>query len=156
SLVGISSLLFIKDFLNLKTFIPWVNMTLTVFIGVFFVTIGLSLAGKVIAAQNIIQGSTSISILLSLYSGIRIQRKGFKPALFFNISWSFFLLSVVVFIMKDAGVLPATVLTNNSILIGAAIETAMLSFALADKINLLRKEKEESQERELLAFAENE
>ncbi|GGG84924.1 two-component system sensor kinase [Parapedobacter pyrenivorans] len=58
--------------------------------------------------------------------------------------------------MKDAGVLPFNSFTNNSILIGSALEAALLSFALADKINIYKKEKEESQAEALLISKENE
>jgi signal transduction histidine kinase len=40
--------------------------------------------------------------------------------------------------------------------IGSAIETVLLSFALADKINILKKEKEQSQATTLLALQQNE
>jgi hypothetical protein len=40
--------------------------------------------------------------------------------------------------------------------IGSAIETVLLSFALADRINILKKEKEQSQTQALLALQENE
>lgn len=40
--------------------------------------------------------------------------------------------------------------------IGSAIEVVLLSFALADRINILKKEKEQSQARALLALRENE
>jgi len=46
--------------------------------------------------------------------------------------------------MKDFGVLPYNFWTVYSLPFGSAIEGILLSFALADKINLLRKEKEEA------------
>ena len=40
--------------------------------------------------------------------------------------------------------------------IGSAIETILLSFALADKINVYKKEKEESQQKTVEVLQENE
>ena len=46
--------------------------------------------------------------------------------------------------MKDFGVIPYNFWTVYSLPFGSAIEGVLLSFALADKINLLRKQKEEA------------
>jgi signal transduction histidine kinase len=46
--------------------------------------------------------------------------------------------------MKDFGVLPYNFYTVYSLPFGSAIEGVLLSFALADKINVLRKQKEEA------------
>lgn len=156
SLVGIFSTLFIKHFLELKKQMKWADTTLNVFIAMYFVAIILSFANYLIIAQILIQANTLIGILIALYAGIKIQGKGYRPAVYFNISWSFFLLSVVVFILKDASIIPFTLFTNNSILIGSSISITLLSFALADKINVYKKEKAESQAMTLSALQENE
>ncbi len=156
ALIGYISGYFIRNFLNLKENMRWFDKAITWFNLVYFIAMGLSLANYVIPAQIVVQCNTLTGSIITLYAGIALQRRGFKSAFFFNISWSFFLLSVIVFIMKDVGVLPFNWFTNNSILFGSSIETALLSFALADKINTYRKEKEESQAEALRASEENE
>jgi len=96
---------------------------------------------------------------LSIYMIIMasfIRRKGTRESGFFLIAWTFFLLGVAVYVLKDLGVLPYNTFTLYSMPIGSAIETVLLSFALADKINILKKEKEESQLETLNALQENE
>lgn len=156
TLVGISSSLFIKRFLNLNATMPWVNKAINGFMVVYLITIVMICGGWLIAAQNIIQANTVIGIFLALFAGVRVQRRGFRPAVFFNISWSVFLLSVVVWILKDIALLPFNALTNNSILIGSSWSILFLSFALADKINIYKKEKEDSQALALSVSQENE
>ncbi len=56
----------------------------------------------------------------------------------------------------DAGLIPANVFTNYTMQIGSAIEAILLSFALADRINILKKEKAQSQAQALEASLENE
>jgi two-component system, NtrC family, sensor kinase len=62
----------------------------------------------------------------------------------------------VLFVLKDAGVLPFSGLTHYAMTVGSAIEGVLLSFGLADRINVLRREKEQSQAEALRASVENE
>ena len=78
-----------------------------------------------------------------------------KAAKFFLLAWTLFLISVVIFILKLSGVLPVNTFTNNAVLYGSALEAILLSFALADKINTYKKEKEKEQQEKLQALEEN-
>jgi two-component system, NtrC family, sensor kinase len=156
ALSGIFSIIFVINFLNVKTNRPNLYKLLMVLQVSYFVGIAINLSGNFVIAQQTLQGIASLVSISLMTVGISIYRKGYKPALFFSISWSFFLAGVVIYIMKDAGVLPYNNFTSNAILIGSALEVALLSFALADKINTYRKEKEESQANELRAVQANE
>jgi signal transduction histidine kinase len=57
--------------------------------------------------------------------------------------------------MKDFGFLPLTFLTRYMMPIGSAMETVILSLALADRINILKKEKETSQAQALNEMKKN-
>ncbi|MDB5230573.1 MAG: hypothetical protein JWN76_1378 [Chitinophagaceae bacterium] len=153
---GIFSILFVFNFLHLKQYLPKLYMALSGIIAVYGIAIILTVINKDIEAQKLMQVIAGIGAVLIFISGIIVYRKGFKPALYFNISWFFFVTSVIVYILKDAGVLPYNNFTSNVILIGSAIEVTLLSFALADKINTYKKEKEQSQAEALRALRENE
>ena len=58
--------------------------------------------------------------------------------------------------MRNSAILPYNDITTYSINVGASIEVALLSIALADKINVLRREKEQSQAESLQTLQENE
>jgi len=107
-------------------------------------------------AQMMLQVLTIIASLLVVTTGFLVYRKNYRPALYFTISWSCFLLGVFIFILKDLGMLPPTFIINNAILIGSGLEAVLLSFALADKINIFKKEKEDSQAEALSISKENE
>ena len=77
---------------------------------------------------------------LMLFTAAIILKKGFKPALYFLIAWSIFLFGIILWVMKDLGVLPYNNFTNYTMQAGAAIETVLLSFALAARINVYKKE----------------
>ena len=85
-----------------------------------------------------------------------VHRKGYRPALFILIAWIAFLAGVFIFIFKNFGILPYNNFTVYTMPVGSALEALLLSFALADRINLLKKEVQQSQAKELLAVQENE
>jgi two-component system NtrC family sensor kinase len=61
------------------------------------------------------------------------------------IAWTIFIVSVIVFVLKDFGFLPYNFFNKNVMLLGSAIETILISLALADKINTYKAEKEQAQ-----------
>ncbi|MBD0285903.1 MAG: hypothetical protein ICV79_10840 [Flavisolibacter sp.] len=98
---------------------------------------------------------TFVLIVTLLWAGVVVLRKGYQPARFYLVGWSFLLVSVIIFILKDFNVLPYTFLTLKSMQIGSAAEALLLSMALANRINLLKKEKEEAQLQTVQSLEEN-
>ena len=156
ALSGILSLLFVKSFLNVRTYFPRLNQVLTLFLLVYIVCIVISLSGVLVVGQMVIQANTFIAAFFVIVCGTLIQRRGSRSALYFNISWSFFVVSILIYLLKELNIIPYTYLTNNIILIGSSIEFSLLSFALADKINIYKKEKNIAQARALKAAQEKE
>ncbi|OUS07722.1 hypothetical protein A9Q81_01190 [Gammaproteobacteria bacterium 42_54_T18] len=102
-----------------------------------------------IVSMNII----GIVIVISVATiGIQSFRKGFKPARFFVLAWSFLLVGVLIFIVRGLGYIPSNLITENSARIGAAIEVILLSIALADRINQFKRERQQEIELRLLAL----
>jgi two-component system NtrC family sensor kinase len=91
-----------------------------------------------------------------LVISVKIANQGYRPAKFFLIAWTPLILGIIIWILQDTGVFSYSVLTNYSITIGSAMEVILLSFALADKINIFKAEKERSQEETVKALQENE
>ena len=89
---------------------------------------------------------------ISIYS----LRKGYRPAKFFLFSWFLLICSMVIFLLSDLNILPHNFLTNYIFTIGSIFEALLLSFALADKINILKKEKEIEQAEKLKVLRQNE
>ena len=154
--VGITSILFTKEFLHVKNFYRSLNRYLNILIALYLLCFAISLIGFPVEAQMALQLLTIVASVTVIVTGILIYRKKYRPALYFTISWSCFLIGVIIFILKDIGILSYTFLTNNAILIGSGLEAVLLSFALADKINIFKKEKEESQSEALRILTENE
>lgn len=85
-----------------------------------------------------------------------IATKGFRPANFYLIAYISLVLGLLVYVFRFMGIVPINFITNNSLAMGNAAQIILLSIALADRINLLRKEKEESQAEALRVSRENE
>lgn len=155
-LSGLSVVAFAYFFLNVRKYAKWFEKALILISVGYGITFLLLLLGFPLLSYNIINGIASIGVIVLLIGAISIAKKGFRPAKFFIVAWSFFIASIVVFVLKDIGVLPYNSYTVYAIPFGSAIEVILLSFALADKINILTAEKEEARNRELLALKENE
>lgn len=78
-------------------------------------------------------------------TAIYVWRKGYKPAAYYLISWSAFFIGGLLYSFKSLGILPNIFITTYGIQIGGAMEVILLSIALAARINMMKKEKEDAQ-----------
>ena len=156
ALSGIFSVLFINDFMNIKHYTP---VLYKILMGILFVYCGIiviSFTGNYRVATGLMQLVVMILSGVGYTVAVRISLKGYRPARFFLIAFSIFIAGVVIFVLRNANVLPYNNFTYYSMPIGSAMEVVLLSIALADKINALRKEKEASQAQAMVALQENE
>jgi two-component system, NtrC family, sensor kinase len=129
---------FIKVFLRTKELTPRLHKGFHVFTAVYGSYILADLFNLGDSAYNIIQ---LFAMLLSLYILIvayKVMRLKYRPGRFLFFAWVIFLIGVFVYALKDVGVLPYNSITVLTMPVGSAIETALLSFALADRINILK------------------
>ena len=122
----------------------------------YFGTLLISLTDYSYLSYFLLNYCGLIGGILLLYLSIKILRIGYRPAYFYLVAWSFFLLGLIVFVFRNLGIIPTNTFTSSVLYIGSSIEAILLSIALADKINLLRKEKELSQAEALKILKENE
>ncbi|AOP33832.1 adenylate/guanylate cyclase [Leptospira tipperaryensis] len=86
-------------------------------------------------------------VVLLISSGIVSILKGYRAARFYLSAWIFLLLGIVTYILKTLTLFPSNFVTEYSIQFGSSFEVLLLSLALADRINILKKEKEEAQKK---------
>jgi len=99
----------------------------------------------------------ALCLTLSVYVVvIKLSLSGYRPAKLFLLAWTMFLTGIILFVLRNLGVLPYSNLTNYTMQVGTAIEVTLLSLALADRINIFKLEKERSQEEVVRALQENE
>lgn len=156
ALSGIAVAFFVKKFLKTGEQIPKMDLVLNSFILLYLLSIALSFSHNYQWSLKIIQFNAIFGSLSILVAGIILSVKGQRQAKFFLIAWSMFLIGICIFVLKNIGLLPYNNFTAYTMQAGSAIEVVLLSFALADRINILKKEKEESQLAAFEALKENE
>ncbi len=157
TLTALSSIAFSRSFLNIKQYLPKTNKIFTVIIILYILLTLNAFIGSKVISYNLINILGLPLALLLIGTGLYISYKyKYRPALVFLVSWTIFLLSVVVFVLKDAGALPYNLLTISILQIGSAAVIVLLSIALADKINLYKAEKDAFQQKAFETAKENE
>ncbi|MCG9881101.1 MAG: sensor histidine kinase [Bacteroidia bacterium] len=153
---GLFAVLFIQKFLNSRQLEPFLDKLLSV----VAVSYGLAALVRILGFDQIsgrmmdsigMPGSIVVFIL-----AFKVVNKGINSAKYFIGAWSIFITGVVMFVFRNLGILPFNWITTYTLPIGATLEVALLSFALADKINTLQKQKQEKEKEALAAALENE
>jgi signal transduction histidine kinase len=102
----------------------------------------LSLVADYGLALRLVTGLVLIFTLVVFLIGIIAGLKGQRVARYFILAWTAFLAGGVINAVMLLGFLPNTFLTMYSSQIGSVIEVALLSLALADRINSMRDQQE--------------
>lgn len=112
-----------------------------------YVVIGIHnlVTGHYILTVDIFQLLSLLGHFFIFFYSIYQYRKGNSMAIFVATSFSFYSLGVIIFILQNFGVLATNFFTLNAVVLGSSLEVLMFSFALADRINTMRQEKETSQ-----------
>ena len=156
SIACIFIILFSILFLEVKTYFKESLYFIYLLLFALFISVVMGLTGNYLPSAQIGQLVVIVMALtLSVIATIVLLR-GYKPARFFIIAWTAYLVGLVAFILQLNAVIPNTWFTNNSVLFGSALEVVLSSFALADRINVYKKQKEEAQKETLQKIKENE
>ena len=90
---------------------------------------------------------------VAVSTGIVCLWRGQPGARYFLLAWTLLLCGSAILGLRNLGWLPTNFFTLYAMLIGSALEILLLSFALADRIHTLRREKEQAQN-EALAISQ--
>jgi signal transduction histidine kinase len=156
ALGGIFAILFFQNFLHSKEKSPSIHRILSVLIVAFSLSMVFNLLGMDSVSYRIIDVTGPAAALLALVVAVQLSLDGYRPAKFYLVAWLIFLIGIVLYTLRNLNILPYNSFTNYTMQAGTAIEVILLSFALADKINILKKEKEVSQAQALRISMENE
>ncbi len=145
-LIGISVLYFIRYFVNSPLYAPVVDRYYKVLILFYIINIFIALKPNLEHLSYLCLNIASISTTLYvIFLGVSVIKKGFKPAWFFIIAWSILMLSVFYYSLSHLGLIPYKSITEHILKIGSVIEIVLLSLGLANRINVLKLENENSQ-----------
>ncbi len=140
SLVAATCGIVVRSFMQTKTKFPVADK-----VALFVMIVpGLAwaLVSLILPYQIGIKGATAIALLGSstmITLSIVLMLLGSRDARFFLLSWLFMLTGIVLYTLKTFGVIPAGFLANWSIQIGSSATAILLSGALAENINVMRR-----------------
>ncbi|MBT6434684.1 MAG: hypothetical protein HOK28_16430 [Deltaproteobacteria bacterium] len=83
--------------------------------------------------------------LFVIFTGFYLWKRGYKPARYYLISWAAVVIGAFLMGLNKAGALPMNMITDNALIFGAVAQLVLLSYALADKVNQLKADKEQIQ-----------
>ncbi len=144
---SIFSLMFARSFLDINYHLPKFNKVYHILIGfncLVIVLLFFSYSG----ALNLMVLSITFMFIVIITSTYLCLRKGVRQARYFFLAWVVFLVGVLISALADSAFFPLNSITKYAAQIAGSFEVILLSFALADRINIMRKEKERA-EREL-------
>ena len=148
---GLFGALFTRDFLQTRRNLPRLDGVVTGLAALFALCIVLSVLAPYRLAA-ILTTLTGVAFsLVAMFAGLRCWRAGQAGARTFLLAWTMLLVGVAVASLNYLNLLPTTFLSLHAIQIGSALEMLLLSFALADRINGLRREKDAAQGEALVA-----
>ena len=81
----------------------------------------------------------------SILAGLDAWRRGFRSARYYTLAGFMFLAGLLILGATRMGFLPFNALTANAHTIGSILDVTLLSLALADRINIMKKEVSEAQ-----------
>lgn len=152
---GLTTILFVNRFLDLKRTGRGYYMTFNVvFVGYLLAFVAVVM-GELSVGYQMING-VALGAILVLPAGIQVWRQGRQSALFLLTAFSLFFVSVFVFSLKEFGVIPHATATKFAMPLGSMVEVVLLSIALADRINQLKKESALAREEQLRVSQLNE
>ena len=153
---GLATGVFTKNFLRTKYYTPLLDKVINMMIFLYVIGLILHFIGAKYFAFNLVNVLAAAGSGLIIYTAVHVVRQKYKPARYFLLAFSIFLLSVIIFVLRTFDILPYNSFTANILEIGSAIQITLLSFALADKINTYRKEQTAARREALIVSKENE
>jgi hypothetical protein len=97
-----------------------------------------------------------IPLLVACYTGYYVLNKGYWPARFFVVGYSFLFLGFIIKVLEAQSWLGFGPLTHYSLSFCFLMEMLFISFAIAEKVRILKKKKDFAQRRIIRQMKQNE
>ncbi len=135
--------LFTRVFLDSRRNAPFWDKLLNIFLYAPVVMAGLVLAGRLDLANPLGYATAALGPVHALFTAAACLRRGLRSARFFLAAWSVLIISVVVFELVSLGWLPYGSWSAYLLPVGTALESLLLTLALADRIKVINQERQE-------------
>lgn len=131
---------FTRSFLQTARYSRWGDRLLKLLMawGVLVMVLALS-AGYGLSLRLATALALSFTLVI-FFTGVVAWARGLRQARYFMIAWTAFLLGGVINTLMVLGLLPNLFITMYASQLGSTLEVALLSLALADRINVMREQ----------------
>jgi len=156
SATGFFGAVFTRLFLDTRRTIPRLDRVIVVLAAGFaFAAVSPAFASYHTTAMLTSLLGVTFSVV-AVAAGVVCLLNGKHGARYFLVAWSLLLLGVGMLGLRNFNWVPTTFVTSYGMQIGSALEMLLLSFALADRINHMRREKDAAQLKALVISNEKE
>jgi serine phosphatase RsbU (regulator of sigma subunit) len=134
---------FVQSFLNVNDYLPRVNKGIRIIWLLMLSAAAMSFVEHNLAYRYSVLVINACSLILSIIIipiSFFILRKKYKPARFFFFAFIVLLLSVFMFVLKNAGIVSSNFLSDYGLQLGSALEVLLLTLALIDRFNEFKQE----------------
>lgn len=155
-LATFAALLFARSFLSTGRNAPFIDLLLRIFMTMTILVIPAALVVSPATGKVALTVITIGSSIILLVAGVRIHRMGYHPARYYLAARIFRIVGVLLYASAVLRILSWKFSSLYGIQIGTVVEVGLLAFALADRINVMRREKEAAEEEALRVAMESE
>ncbi|MBC5764190.1 7TM diverse intracellular signaling domain-containing protein [Ramlibacter albus] len=147
SMAGIMGFAFARNFLSSAARMPRLDKLMLAQMAGWVLCLVVALALPYRYSSYMITVLAVVGVVTMAAIAYESIRREFAGAKHFFTAWAVLLAGVVTLALHNTGVIPSNPVTSNALLIGSGLEMVLLSFALADRINVARRFKEQAQAR---------
>ncbi|HXA02973.1 MAG TPA: sensor histidine kinase, partial [Cytophagaceae bacterium] len=147
-------LLYAQSFLETRIHAPFIHK---VIYGILILRTIIFLVGIFVDLHIIYNTAIDlVPLAIIYYAGILTWVRGYRPARFYVFAFTVLFIGFIVSSLQQFFIISHNVFTVYSYNLGVFGEMILLSLALADRIKILRKDKEQAQQETILQLTENE
>jgi signal transduction histidine kinase len=139
---------FSRTFLDTRRIVRWADRILQLIAAASAVVLLCAATGWLLSYRQIATAGSGLALSLATVAivvGIRALLGGHRVARFFLLAWTGVLVSIMVFALRNFAFVPHHFLTVHGLHLGLALDVVLLSFALGDRINVMKREREAAQ-----------
>jgi serine phosphatase RsbU (regulator of sigma subunit) len=143
-----------KTFLEIKRQAPKLNKIIDISLILYFTYLVIDVY---ISGKPAVFAIFMIPFMIMYFAAIMVFQKGYRPARYFILGYSFVIISFILYLLRTKGLLgPGDPFSVYAFNYGLIFEIVIFSFALSDRVRIIRKEREEAQKKIIEQLQENE
>jgi len=146
SLTYVAGIIFFRNYLRLKEFLPRISNALTVLAALHGARILFKAAGLPLPRDIWFIYLNMIALLLLIFGGVKTALRGYRPARFFLVGTGLLLFSAVTTNLRVFGIISDNFITIWGVELAASMLVILVSLGLADSINVIKTELVRSQD----------